>query len=396
MLVTKAFKYRCYPTPEQKVLLAKHFGARRFVFNRYLEQRKTAYLKNKESLNYYDNAKELTVIKKEEEYSWMKEINSQSLQAALRDLDVAYNRFFNKQSEFPRFKSRKDSQQSFRVPQNVKYEDGKLYIPKFKSFIKVKEDRKLTGKILFATLSRKSTGKYFVSITVETEHVPCEKTDKKVGIDLGIKDLAICSDGKRYPNIRTTKKYENKLTYEQRQLSKKVKNSKNKCKQRVRVAKVHERIFNLRHNHLHQISCRIVRENQTICCENLAVKNMVKNHCLAKCISDVSWGEFLRQLEYKSKWNEREFIQIDRFFPSSKTCNKCKFINSNLSLEDRVWTCPKCGCEIDRDFNASLNILEQGLLKVYSGSGIESELKQKRVEASISNLESMKHETLLL
>mgnify|MGYP001558754248 CR=1 FL=1 len=391
MLLTKTFKYRIYPTKEQQILLAKHFGAKRFVYNHFLNERKTLYLSNKTTLNYYDNAKTLTSLKKEENYTWMKEINSQTLQASLRDLDVAYNKFFHKQSKFPRFKSKHDKQ-SFRIPQFVVYKTGKLWIPKFKEHIEVKEDRPLTGKILFATISKRPSGKYYVAITVETEHIPYPTTDKKIGIDLGVKDFVICSDGKVHPNIKTTKKYEKRLTYDQRQLSKKVKGSKNRGKQQVRVAKVHERIFNIRHDYLHQISSQIVRENQTICVESLTVKNMMKNHCLAKAIADVAWGEFIRQLKYKSEWNGRNLVQINRFFPSSKMCNKCKHINQNLTLDDRVWTCSKCECEVDRDVNAAINILEQGLM-IYSGSGIESELKQKREEASISKLESMSHET---
>ncbi len=390
MTVTKTFKYRCYPTPEQQILFAKHFGAKRFVYNYFLNERKSSYLKNKITLNYYDNAKSLTALK-QNECEWLKEINSQSLQAALRDLDVAYNKFFRKEARFPRFKSKRDKQ-SFRVPQFVKYESGWLTIPKFKQSIRVKEDRPLTGKILFATLSRKPSGKYFVSITVETEHTPYAPTGKQVGVDLGIKDLAICSNGAKHPNIKTTYKHQKKLTYEQRQLSKKVKGSNSRCRQRVKVARVHEKISNVRHNHLHQISSQIVRENQTICCESLAVVNMMKNHCLAKSITDASWGEILRQLQYKSEWNGRTFVQIDRFFPSSKTCNKCKFIKDDLTLDDREWTCPVCGSELDRDLNAAKNILEQGLKIYNSGSGTESESKEKREEA-FSLEKSMSHET---
>ena len=278
------------------------------------------------------------------------------------------------------------------MPQFVKYENRELKIPKFKQPIKVNEDRPVTGKILFATLSKRPSGKYFVSITVETEHVPYEKTDEQVGVDLGIKDLAICSDGTKYSNIKTTYKNKNKLTYEQRQLSKKTKGSNSRWRQRVRVARVHERISNIRHNHLHQTSSSIVRENQTICMESLAVVNMMKNHCLAKSIADVSWGELLRQIKYKSEWNERTFIQIDRFFPSSKTCNKCKYIKDDLTLEDRKWVCPSCSVELDRDVNAAENILEQGLKIYHSVLGTKSESKQKREEAS-SLEESVSHET---
>ncbi len=402
MIVIKTFRYRCYPTKEQEILLAKHFGSKRFIYNYFLNERKSLYLKNKETLNYYDNAKSLTALKQDKRYEWLNEINAQTLQAALRDLDTAYNRFFRKQARFPNFKA-KHNKQSFRVPQCVKYKNGELKIPKFKQSIKVNEDRPLTGKILFATLSKKPSGKYFVSITVKTEHIPYAPTNKQVGIDLGIKDLAICSDGTKYSNIKTTNEHKKTLTYTQRQLSKETKGSNSRGRQRIKVATVHERISNIRHNHLHQISSNIVRENQTICMESLSVVNMMKNHCLAKAIADVSWGELIRQIKYKSEWNERTFIQIDKFFPSSKTCNKCKYIKSDLTLKDRKWTCPSCFVELDRDVNAAENILDQGLKIHNSVSGTDSESvaqratlrkqnKQKREEASPVG-ESMSHET---
>ena len=392
--VKKSFKYRIYPTKEQEALLAKHFGSKRFVWNYFLNERKNAYLENNTSLNYYDNASSLTQLKKQEEYSWLKETNSQSVQASLRDLEVAYNRFFSKQGKFPRFKSKKDKQ-SFRIPQSTKYEDGQLNISKFKKPIKVKEDRPLEGTILFSTISKNPSGKYFVSITCETEHKPYKKNKNKVGVDLGIKNLAICSDGKTYENIKTTQKYAKKLSYEQKQLSKKNKGSNNRNRQRIKVAKVHEKITNSRVNHIHNITTQIVRDNQTICVEDLSVANMMKNHNLAKSISDCSWSEFLRQLKYKSEWNERNLIQIDKFFPSSKTCNKCKFVNQDLTLKDREWVCPACDAKLDRDINASKNILEQGLM-IYnlnnSGCGMQSESKQKREEA-LSLDEPTSHET---
>ena len=380
MKINKTFRYRIYPTEDQKVLLAKHFGAKRFVYNFFLDERKKTYLESKKSLNYYDNAKRLTEIKHSEEYIWMKEINSQSLQSSLRDLDVAYTRFFSKQGMFPRFKSRHDKQ-SFRIPQFVEYKDSELWIPKFKKAIIVKEDRPLTGEILFATISKTPTNKYFVSITCNTDYKPYVKNKNNIGVDLGIKDLAICSDGKVYENIKVTKKHEKTLAYEQRQLSKKQKGSKNRNKQRIKVAKVHERIGNARLNHIHNITTTIVRENQTICVEDLSVKNMMKNHCLSKSISDASWGEFLRQLKYNREWNGRNLVSINKFFPSSKTCNKCKFINQDLTLADREWVCPSCGEKLNRDLNASKNILEQGLNNFNSGCGIYSESKQKLVEA---------------
>jgi len=365
---------------DQKVLLEKHFGAKRFVYNFFLDDRKKTYLESKKALNYYDNAKRLTEIKHSEEYIWLNEINSQSLQSSLRDLDVAYTRFFSKQGQFPKFKS-KHAKQSFRIPQFVEYKDGELWIPKFKKAITVKEDRPLTGEILFATISKTPTNRYFVSITCNTDYNPYAKNTNAVGVDLGIKDLAICSDGKVYENIKIVKKYEKTLAYEQRQLSKKQKGSKNRNKQRIKAAKLHEKIGNTRLDRIHKITTTIVRENQTICVENLSIKNMMKNHCLSKSISDISWGEFLKQLKYKSEWNGRNFVSINKFFPSSKTCNKCKFINQDLTLAAREWVCPNCGEELDRDLNASKNILEQGLNNLNSGSGMESESKQKLGEA---------------
>jgi putative transposase len=389
--IKKTFKYRIYPTKEQEILLAKHFGAKRFVWNYFLDQRKKAYLENNKTLNYYDNAGSLTKLKKEDDYTWIKEVNSQSVQASLRDLEVAYTRFFSKQGKFPRFKSKRD-RQSFRIPQSTIYKDGLLEIPKFKHPIKVREDRPISGEILFSTISKSPSGKYYVSITCETEHTPYKKNSNNIGIDLGIKDLAICSDGKTYPNIKNTKKYSKQLSYEQRQLSKKQKGSNSRNRQRIKVAKVHERIGNSRVNHIHNITTQIVRENQTICVEDLSVLNMMKNHKLAKSISDCSWSEFLRQLKYKSEWNERNLITIDKFFPSSKTCNKCKFVNQNLTLADREWVCPVCGSKLNRDKNASENILEQGLNNFNSGCGMQSESKQKREEA-LSLDEPTNHET---
>lgn len=239
----------------------------------------------------------------------------------------------------------------------------------------------MTGRILFATIIKKPTDKYFASITCETEHEILPQTDKQIGIDLGIKDLAICSDGKVFKNPKTTKKHAKKLTYEQRQLSKKQKGSGKRFKQRKKVAAVHEKIKNIRLDNMHKLTHSIVRENQVVIIEDLNVSGMIKNHKLAKAIADVSWHELSRQLEYKSQWNERDFIQIDRWFPSSKTCNVCNFIKQDLSLKDREWICPGCGTILDRDINASQNILKQGL-KILSGSGAESDSKQKPVEAS--------------
>ncbi len=378
-LIHKSYKFRIYPNKEQVELLFKHFGACRFVYNRYLNNRKESYIEEKKSLNYYDNANDLTKLKKQEEFVWLKEINSQSLQCSLRNLDTAYNKFFRKLTNFPRFKSKYDKQ-SFTVPQFVIVEDNKLYIPKFKKGIDINIHRKIVGKILFATISKSTTGKYYVSITCKVEYTPFEKTNSEVGIDTGIKDLAILSDGKVYKNIKTLKINLKKLKYEQRQLSKKIKGSNSRLKQKLKLVTIHEKVTNIRKDYLHKVSTEIIKNHDIICIEDLAVKNMMKNHKLAQAFSDVALGTFYTMLECKANWNNKTIVKIGRFFPSSKTCNVCNYINQDLALKDREWTCINCNTVHDRDFNASINIKKQGL-NILSGSGIESYVKQKRDEA---------------
>lgn len=388
--IFKSFKFRIYPNKEQEILLAKHFGACRFVFNHYLNKRKESYLEDKKSLNYYDNANDLTQFKKDENFNWLKEINSQSLQSSLRNLDTAYGKFFRKQSKFPRFKSKYD-RQSFKIPQFVKLENNELIIPKFKGGIKINLHREINGEILFATISKSTTGKYYASLTCEVQHKPFDKTSGEVGIDAGIKDLAILSDGTSYENIKILKKKLKKVKYNQRQLSKKQKGSSSRNKQKQKLAIIHEKITNIRKDYLHKVSTEIVKNHDIICVEDLAVKNIMKNHKLAQAMSDVGLGTFYSMLEYKCEWNDKQFVKIDRFFPSSKMCSNCGWINQDLTLKIREWICPSCGEKHDRDKNASKNILKQGL-KILSGSGIESDIKQKQVEA-LSLDKSMRPET---
>lgn len=377
--ILKSYKFRLYPNGEQEVLLSKHFGACRFIFNYYLNKRKETYLQDKKSLNYYDNANDLTQLKRNDDYIWLKEINSQSLQSSLRNLDVSYIKFFRKQTKFPRFKSKCD-RQSFRIPQSVSIKDNKLIIPKFKDGISINLHRELEGDIQFATISKSTNGHYYVSITCDIQYKPYEKTGSKVGIDTGIKNLAILSGGTIYENIKTLKINLKKLKYEQRQLSKKVKGGSSRNKQKTKLAKVYERITNVRKDYLHKVSTEIVKNHDIICVEDLAVKNIMKNHRLAQAFSDVSLGTFYSILEYKCNWNDKHFVKIDRFFPSSKTCSNCGWINQDLTLNIREWFCVSCGENHDRDFNASQNILKQGL-NILSGSGTESDTKQKQMEA---------------
>ena len=374
----KAFKFQLLPTEQQKVLLMQHFGCRRFVWNYFLNKRKDEYLNNKKTLNYYDCAADLTKLKNDDDYIWLKDVNSQMLQHTLRDLDTAYNRFFRRQSKFPTFKS-KHNRQSFRVPQHIVVEDGKIYFPKFKEGIKVNVHRDFE-EITFITVSRTPTGKYFVSLTCECKETKKLKpTKNNVGVDLGIKEFAVCSNGERFANPKHYQKVEKKLKFNQRVLSKRVKGGSSRNRQRIKVALLHERVTNSRLDFLHKLSKKLIDENQVICVEDLNVKGMMSNHKLAKAIATTGWGEFLRQLTYKAEWYGRTIVVIDRFFPSSKTCNNCGYIKEDLSLKDREWECESCRTHIDRDLNASLNILQQGLNM--TGLGAKSVIKQKQVES---------------
>jgi putative transposase len=354
-----SYRFRLYPNQAQATLLAKHFGAVRYLYNHFLTKRKEAYLNDKTSLNYYDNANELTTMKKS--LLWLKEVGSQSLQFSLKCLDGAYNTFFRKLGGFPRYKS-KHNHQSFRVPQSVKVSDDKLYIPKFLEGIKMVKHREVEGTIKFATISKNRAGQYHVSITVEREIPELPKNDNVVGIDLGIKTLAVCSDGTKYENIKPYKTLSHRMKMLQRRVNKnKKKGSKGRERARRKLAKIHLKIKNIRNDHLHKMTRKIINENQVIILENLAVQNMMKNHCLAGAIADASWYETTRQLEYKAKWYGRGIIRLDRWFPSSKTCEGCGWINQGLKLSHREWVCQSCGEVHDRDLNAARMIRKQGL-----------------------------------
>lgn len=362
MIKHKTYKFRILPTKEQEILLAKHFGCTRFVYNHFLNERKEQYQANKKSNNYYAQAATLTKLKKQEGTEWLKEVNSQTLQFALRSLDTAYVNFFRGNAKFPRFKSRKHKN-SFTVPQFGKLEDGKINIPKFKQPIKAVQHREVKGEIGKMTITRTPTGKYFVSIFTEETIEELPKPEKAVGIDLGLKDFLITSDNKKFKNNRYTKRYARKLREAQKHLSRKEKGSNGFEKQKLKVAKIHEKIANSRLDTLHRVSYELVRDNQVIAVEDLNVKGMVGNRKLSKHIADASWGNFVNLLQYKCDWYGRELVKVDRFYPSSKTCNVCGWINQDLKLLDRNWTC-KNGHILDRDHNASINILKEGL-KIY-------------------------------
>lgn len=357
-----AYKYRIYPTNSQKELIKKHCGSVRFLYNLALETKTTAYLGNKVNLSRYDLQKQLVKLKKE--LPWLKETNSQSLQSALINLDEAYKKFF-KGAGFPKFK-KKTNGGSFAVPQNVIVENDLLIIPKFKEGIKIVLHRPINGTIKSATVSITPTGKYFVSILCEIkEEIPIKtpiKESTTIGVDLGIKDFCITSEGEVFENPKYLRKAQSKLKYVQRKYSKyKGKRTKKK------LAKLHEDVVNKRKDFLHKVSTKLIRENQTIALETLAVKNMVKNHNLAQAINDVSWSTFVSMLEYKADWYGKNILRIGQFTPSSKTCSNCGTINKELQLKDREWTCGSCGTHHDRDINAACNIKSFALKNILSG-----------------------------
>jgi transposase, IS605 OrfB family, central region len=371
--VIKGYKYRIYPTKEQEIQINKTLGCCRFVYNQLLAKKIELYKTEQKSLSKTDcNNYCNQVLKKQEEYKWLKEVDKFALTNSIYNLDKAYQNFFreikkgNKNQGFPKFKSKKDNRQSYTTNftnDNIKvnFKNNKVQLPKLK-WIKCNVHRQFKGKILFATISKTPSGKYFVSFNVEVEHIISFKNDYAVGIDLGIKDLLKTSDGEIINNEKITYKYEQKLAKLQRKLAKKQKGSKNRNKQRIKVARLHEKITNIRKNNLHHISKQITDENKVVICEDLNVKGMVQNHNLSKSIHDCGWGELTRQLKYKAEWNNKIYHEVNRYFPSSQLCNKCGYKNTDTkNLGVRFWICPECNIEHDRDENAAINILNQGL-----------------------------------
>jgi putative transposase len=360
----KAFKYKINPTKEQSVLLNKHIGASRFVYNLALECKQMAWAGNKVNLSCFALHSQLKDLKTECE--WLKEINSQSLQQSITNLDKAYTAFFKGQNSFPKFK-KKSNGGSFNIPQNVILENGKLIIPKFKKGIDIVLHRPIKGEIRQATISRTPTGKYFVSILCETGEVIKPKAKVKenttIGIDLGIKTYLVSSDGKEFDNPKFLRKAQSKLKYVQRKYSKhKGKRTKD------RLATLHEKVANQRKDFLHKTSSELIKNHDSLAIEDLAISNMMKNHKLAQSISDAGWSTFVTMLEYKAEWYGKNILKIGRFEPSSKLHANCGHINKDLSLSDREWTCPKCGKVVLRDVNAAINIKSFALKNILSGT----------------------------
>ena len=364
-IMEKAYKFRIYPNKTQEILLQKTFGCVRFIYNHFLDRRIKAYEQNKKNISYNECSKELTQLKKEKK--WLKEPDKSSLQNALKHLDTAYKNFFNRpETGFPKFKSKKNRYKSYKTNMtnnNIAFLGNKIKLPKLGK-VKVRDKYcQIEGRILSATVSQMPSGKYYAALcctdVLQPEFI---RTDKYVGLDLGIKDFVITSDAVKYSNPKYLQKSLAKLAKLQRELSQKTKGSSNWEKARVKVAKLHDRIANQRRNLLHQISCQLIKNYDVICLEDLQVSNMMRNHKLARNIADVSWSEFVRQLKYKAEWFGKVIVKIDKFYPSSQLCHVCGYKNTEVKdLDVREWDCPECKTHHDRDVNVAINIRNEGL-----------------------------------
>jgi putative transposase len=372
-VVKRAYKYRCYPTPEQAEQLNRTFGCVRYVYNRALAERSRAWTQEQRRVTYVDTAKALTDWKRDPETAWLAEVSNVTLQQSLRHLQGAFDKFWRKQNRYPKFKRKGKSRDSATYMTNAfSFRDGRVKLAKQAEPLDVRWSRPLPegADPSQVTVSRDAAGRWFVSLLVEETITPHTPTETVVGIDAGITTLVTLSTGEKVANPKHEQKDRARLAKAQRNLARKQKGSANRAKARLKVAKVYARITDRRRDHLHKLTSTIVRENQVIVLEDLSVRNLVKNRKLARASSDASWAELRSMVEYKADWYGREVIAIDRWYPSSTTCSDCGAIVDTLPLNLREWTCPDCGMVHDRDINAAKNILAVGLAVNAWGDGV--------------------------
>lgn len=359
----KSYKYRIYPTKKQREIITKTFGCCRYVYNTYLAIRIEMYEENKKTFSYAQCSKDLKNLKSD--LDWLREVDSTALQSSLRDLDNAYQKFFKNHFGFPKFKSKKSHRFSYRSNfsnGNIQYRQGYIKLPKV-GLVKTRGGLIPEGRILSATVSQCPSDRYYVSLVcTDVEPVLVKKTDCSIGLDLGIKDFCIMSTGEKVSNLKYWGKSSNKLVKLQKSLSRKTKGGSNYEKTRIKLARLQEHIMNQRKDFLQKLSTGIIKNYDIICVEDLDIKGMIQKHKISSLIMDAAWSEFVRQLEYKAKWGGKQVIKIDRFYPSSQTCSKCGYINKDVkNLSVRSWECPNCHSHHDRDINAAVNILNEGL-----------------------------------
>ncbi len=366
MNTKRAYKYRFYPTTKQEKLLVQSFGCVRFVYNDTLRFRTDAYYKDGTSISHSDAEKRIVHLKAQ--FPFLTEVSNVILQQTLRHQQEAFKNFWAGRAKYPKFKKR-NARQSMRLTKSgFRFKDGQLFIAKSKEPLNIRWSQPLSSEPSSITISKDCAGRYFVSMLCEFKAKPMPVSNKTVGIDLGLTDLFITSDGKKSGNPRHTLRYQSELAYYQKQLAKKKLGSRNRAKARLKVARIHAKIADCRMDATHKASRTLINENQVVCVESLTVKGMIRNPKLAKHIADANWGEFVRQLEYKSDWSGRTLVKIDRFFPSSKRCSNCGFVHERLPLSIRHWRCPECNVLHDRDINAAINIKAAGLAVLACGA----------------------------
>ena len=372
MKIKRAYRFRFYPTPEQKVILARTFGCARFAYNHMLRQRTEAWFERQERMGYHETSAALTALKKTEEYAWLNEVSSVPVQQALRHLQTTFTHFFAKRAKYPNFR-RKDGPQSAEYTTSAfRWDGAALKLAKMHEPLAIRWSRAIPkgAKPTTVTVSRDTAGRHHVSMLCDDVVTTRPVAAVKIGIDLGRTHFAILSNGEKIDAPNVFRKNEAKLAKLSRRLAKKQKGSANRKKAKLKVARMHARTADSRRDFLHKLSTRLINENQVIAIESLSVKNMQKNRSLSKSISDAGWSEFTRQLEYKAQWYGRAVIGIDRWYPSSKRCSDCGHTVAKMALKVRAWTCPECGSIHDRDINAARNVLAAGLAVSAHGESI--------------------------